>query len=505
MKHRHGLILFGLLVLVLSCAPPAAEDIVFHVLLDPAVIMAPVSGRLKVCLDSNALHEPAEHLEENYSDPEPFYYRDVENWRPGETVTIDKTAQAFFTRLEKLPRRRYAFQAILEPKDPARGYNDKTGILWGPVVIEKLVPGRSYVLSLVLKNIVGPFRFPESETAKEIVVPSPLLSHFYGRPIDLRAAVVLPATYAKEPACQYPAVYVIPGLFGSYRAVEAGRRRYGMNGVGTDKIYVILDADCPLGHHTFCDSENNGPRAASLVTELIPAIEKTFRVLPEPGSRFLTGQSSGAWSALWLQVTYPEFFGGVWAASPDPVDFRNFCYAGDLYEPGANMYYERDGRERPFWMFRGYPICTMKEFWEMEDASGTASQIQSWEAAWSPRGKDGRPRPFFDRTTGIVDPETISWWKRYDIARVLQANWPEIGKRLRGKIRVFAGDHDDYALNKAVLGLKDVLKTLGAEAVVEILPGNHVLWSEEFTARVQKEMDAALAVRAPQGSGPSKL
>lgn len=502
LKRNSGLILLGLLLLCLNCAPTTGDDIVFHVLLDPSAFHAPVSGRLKVCLNSNTLGEPAEHLGGDILfDPQPFYYRDIAIWRPGETVRIDKTAKAYFARLEKLPRRRYAIQAILEPKHPARGYNEKEGILWSPVVIEKLAPGRSYTLSLVLKNVVSPFRFPESEAVKELVVPSPLLSRFYGRPVDLRAAVVLPESYGKEPARRYPAVYIIPGFFGSYRNIDAARQRYGMNGVGTDKIYVILDADCPLGHHTFCDSENNGPRPASLVTELIPAVEKKFRILPEANSRFLTGQSSGAWSALWLQVTYPEFFGGVWAASPDPVDFRCFSWAGDLYQPGANLFYGRDGREHPFWVFHGYPICTNKEFWELEDALGTASQFQSWEGAWSPRGKDGRPRPLFDRTTGAVDPETLSWWKRYDIALVLKTNWQTIGEHLRGKIHVYAGDHDDYALNEAVLSLKSVLNALKAEAVVDVLPGNHMLWDERFTARVQKEMDAALAAKDPGRTG----
>ena len=497
LKRNSALILLGLLLFSLSCAPKAGEDIAFRVLLDPAAFHAPVSGRLKVCLDSNTLDEPGEHLEGDIVfDPQPFYYRDVVNWRPGETVTIDKTAAAYFSRLEDLPRRRYAIQAILEPKDPTRGYSERAGILWSPVVIEKLVPGRSYALSLNLKNVVSPFRFPESDTAKELVVPSPLLSRFYGRPVDLKAAVVLPASYGKEPARRYPTVYVIPGFFGSYRNVEGARRRYGMTGVGTDKIYVILDADCPLGHHTFCDSENNGPRAASLVTELIPALEKRYRVLPEAAARFLTGQSSGAWSALWLQVAYPESFGGAWAASPDPVDFRRFTWVGDLYEPGANLFYGRDGRELSSWVFKGFPICTMKEAWELEDASGTVNQLQSWEGAWSPRGKDGRPRPFFDRTSGAIDPETLSWWKRYDLALVLRANWPTIGEHLRGKIHLFAGDKDDFALNEAVLSLKDVLNALRAEAVVDILPGTHVLWGEEFTARVQKEMDATLAARA---------
>lgn len=493
LNHRRGLILLGLLLISPNCAPAPDDGVVFHVLLDPEAFHAPVSGRLKVCLDSDLLEEPAEHLDYNLYAPEPFYYRDVENWKPGETIAVDRTAGAFFTRLENLPRRRFAFQAVLEPRDPARNYDEKAGILWSPVVIEKLVPGREVSLTLVLKNVVPTRPFPESETVKEIVVPSPLLSRFFGRPVEMKAAVILPGSYGKEPGRLYPTVYVIPGFFGSYRNIEGSRRRYGMEGVGTDKIYVILDAACPLGHHTFCDSENNGPRGAALVTELIPAVEGKYRARPDAGARFLTGQSSGAWSSLWLQVTYPEIFGGAWAASPDPVDFGHFTYTGDLYAAGANFYFDAGGRELPLWVFQGYPICTMKEFWELEDASGTTNQIQSWEAAWSPREKNGRPRPFFDRKTGAVDPETLSWWKRYDIALVLKANWPTIGKHLQGKIHLFAGDHDDYALDKAVLSLKDVLKSLGAEAEVEILPGNHVLWNQEFTARVQKEMDAMLA------------
>jgi len=498
-KRVFGLFLLCVFVLSLNTAPPSGDEIVFRVRLDQAAAKDPVSGRLKVCLSANPLEKPLDHLEQNAYDPEPFYYRDVENWRPGETITVDKKAKSFFYRLEDLPRRRYAFQAILETKDPDRDYTDKSGFLWGPVVIEKLAPGQAHTISLVLKSVVPPFRFPETETAREVVVASRLLSRFYGHPVDMRAGVILPESYGKEPGRKYPAVYVIHGLFGSYRQVAMNQRRYGMNQVGRDKIYVLLDGNGTLGHHSFCDSENNGPRASALVEEFIPAIEKRFRVIPESESRFLMGQSSGGWSALWLQVNYPEYFGGVWAASPDPVDFRCFSYAGDLYEPGANLYYDRDGKERPFWMFGGYPICTTKEFFELEDASGTANQFQSWEAAWSPRGKDGRPQPFFDRTAGAIDPKITAWWKRYDISLLLKTKWPAIEPHLRGKIHVYAGDHDDFALDKTVLSLKNVLGALNAEVAVEVLPGNHILWNQEFTARVQKEMDAMLPALDPKG------
>ncbi len=81
-----------------------------------------------------------------------------------------------------------------------------------------------------------------------------------------------------------------------------------------EMIYVYLDATCPQGHHgKFVDSVNNGPWESALVQEFIPYLEQTFRMTGTPATRFLTGHSSGGWSALWLQLTQPEFFGGVWA------------------------------------------------------------------------------------------------------------------------------------------------------------------------------------------------
>ena len=85
-----------------------------------------------------------------------------------------------------------------------------------------------------------------------------------------------------------------------------------------------LDPSCPRGHHVFADSANNGPVGKALIRELIPAFYKKFRGIPSPKARFLAGHSSGGWSSLWLQVTYPGQFAGTWSTSPDPVDFRDF-------------------------------------------------------------------------------------------------------------------------------------------------------------------------------------
>src|SRR5262249_5179127 len=151
---------------------------------------------------------------------------------------------------------------------------------------------------------------------------SKLLSDFHKRPVKMRAGVVLPKSFATVPKKQYPVVYEIPGFSGTHFMAHGMTNRTDVAGV--EMLWVVLDPSCRLGHHVFADSANNGPCGRALIEELIPFIEKEFRGLGAPAARFVTGHSSGGWSSLWLQVTYPEFFGGVWSTAPDPVDFRDF-------------------------------------------------------------------------------------------------------------------------------------------------------------------------------------
>src|SRR6185312_22062 len=147
-----------------------------------------------------------------------------------------------------------------------------------------------------------------------------ILSAFHKRPIKHRAGVILPEGGGSR---KRGTLYIIPGFGGDH--FMAGRfASEGRLGFGKDLIRVVLDPDCGTGHHVFADSATNGPRGRALVEELIPHIEATFPAIAEPRARLLAGHSSGGWSSLWLQITHPETFGGVWSTSPDSVDFRDF-------------------------------------------------------------------------------------------------------------------------------------------------------------------------------------
>jgi len=273
---------------------------------------------------------------------------------------------------------------------------------------------------------------------------------------------------------------------------------------GVEFLRVVLDPSCRLGHHVFADSANNGPVGEALTTELIPALNKRFRTIPKASARFLTGHSSGGWSSLWLQVTYPEVFGGTWSTAPDPVDFRDFQRI-NLYRSGENMYVDGRGQRRPLARVNGQVRLWYKGFADMEWVLGHGGQLHSFEAVFSPRNSDGKPRLLWDRKTGRVDLQTARTWEKYDIRLVLERNWKTLGPRLKGKLHVFMGDVDTFYLEGATIRLKKSLADLGSDAVVEIHKDrDHFnLMRGGLRQRIRKEMAAAFLAAHPDQRRPA--
>jgi pimeloyl-ACP methyl ester carboxylesterase len=311
-----------------------------------------------------------------------------------------------------------------------------------------------------------------------------------------RAAVILPGDLPRAgPSRKWPVLYIIPGFGGDHHQAPRFLDEPAFS-AGKDFIRVLLDPDCGTGHHAFADSATNGPRGTALVEEFIPHLEKTFPALAEPRGRFLNGHSSGGWSSLWLQVTYPEVFGGTWSTSPDPVDFHDFQRI-NIYAPGENMYRDRQGKRRPIARMGAVPILYFDWFTRLDDVIGWGCQLGSFEAVFSPRGRDGRPLKLWDRFTGAIDSATAKAWESYDIRLILERNWPSLGPKLQGKLHVIVGALDTFYLEGAVQLLKESLTRLGSDAVVEIVPGrdHNSLLDIELAERLDREMKAAVAMR----------
>jgi S-formylglutathione hydrolase FrmB len=295
----------------------------------------------------------------------------------------------------------------------------------------------------------------------------------------------------------YPVVFVIPGWGGTHYDVyyPAIAKRYGFT-TGKEKIFVYLNPETnnPFGLHAFIDSRVNGPWGKALVEELIPYLAKHYRISTNSNQHFIAGQSSGGYAALWLQLHYPSAFGGSWAVSPDPVDFSDFTSV-NLYAKSSNMYYDTDGKIRPFFLMNGQYIGTIKNYASFEHFLGNGGQMQSFEAAFGLMDKKtGKPRELFNRQTGIINPGVLKTWQSYNLGDFFIKNYAKLASKIDNRIFVYAGADDNFFLNRSVEIFKQKAAKLNAKVTVELIPGaNHwTVWSEWFTQQMHKDMDAKI-------------
>ena len=401
----------------------------------------------------------------NWFQPQPFFSMDVKRWQAGKAIAFDPPF-AFPKPLAELGPGTYRIQAVMRLSPHVRQVGRGEGNAYSAVSTLEVKAGEPIEASLHIDKVVPPPTFRETEHAKEHVVRSELLSTFHKRDVMLRAGVVLPAGYDPKARRRYPALYVIPGFGG--RHLQAGQyARDPRAGHGEDIVRIVLDPDCGGGHHVFADSANNGPWGQALVEELIPSLESAFRLVRAPTARFLTGVSSGGWSSLWLQITYPDAFNGTWSFCPDPVDFRDFQRI-DLYKRGTNMLEDEKGERRPLARHGGHVMVWYDDFVAMETVLGDGGQIRSFEWCFSPRGEDGKPLDLFDRETGVIDPKVARAWMAYDISLLLRNNWRKWKTKLKDKIRVFMGGKDTFYLDGATRLLAKEMKKVRSDAVIEI-------------------------------------
>jgi pimeloyl-ACP methyl ester carboxylesterase len=485
-----GVVCWLSVLLAVSAAHAEPPPLEFHVTFDKMVSAEPFSGRVYVFLGKN---EPkALPSGPSWFKPEPFFAVDVKDWKPGESLTVGAEALGYPGPLSKLAPATYHAQAVMDFDRGARSFSAADGNGYSRPVKADLDPAAGATVELTIDQVYKARPFPETDRVKLVDIESKLLTAFHGKPTRLRAGVVLPESFARETDRLYPVIYEIPGFGGTHFMAQSGPGRKVTDVAGVEMLYVVLDPSCRTGHHVFADSANNGPCGRALIEELIPHLEKEYRALGKPEARFVTGHSSGGWSSLWLQVTYPDFFGGVWSTSPDPVDFRDFQRI-DLTKLGTNLFTGDDGKPRPLARNGQEPVLFYKPFSDMETVMGHGGQLASFEAVFSPRGPDGRPKPLWDRTTGAVDPEVVRAWEKYDIRRTLERNWKTLDPKLTGKLHVYTGGDDTFYLEGAVKLLQASLQDLGSDAVVEIVPGrNHgSLLDKAMRERIAREMAEA--------------
>ena len=476
-----------LLICIGGCARKTNTDLRFVVTHD-GMVGEELTGRVYIMLTK----KPVPLLGgPNWFNPEPFFAMDVESWKANTPLNIGENADGMDGPPSSIGKGPWNAVAVF------RNDNDQSSIaseggLYSDVAHIEGDGSVAGVVEMPLITRISSRTWKPHKNLRLVEERSPLLSAFYGRDVLHGACVIVPDDYNPNREAPYPVVFWIGGFGSDHYGGRFMKSLFGVSDYDDQICRVVLNAQFHGGHHVFADSANTGPRMTALISEFIPYLETTFNIGGSPSHRYLAGHSSGGWTAMWLQVKNPDFFGGAWPLAPDPIDFHYFQTL-DVYADNANMYTDEAGNLRPLARQGTTPIIFSKNFIAMDDVIKDGGQIGSFEWVFSPRGDDGRPRHMFNRETGAVVPEVASHWRQYDIRHVLESNWEALSPKLAGKLHIIAGEFDTFYLEEAVIELQAFFAEKNFDASIQVIKGgDHGTVMRPKTIR---EMDETIASR----------
>ena len=508
MNKRYGV---GLLV-ALSISPVLLAQ-AFSVTFPQSLSSQPVDGRLLLLLSTDPKAEPRFQIDDTPRSQLVFGVT-VDGWRAGQGVTVDGSAQGYpIGSLKDVPPGEYVVQAVLNKYETFHRSDGKTVKLhpdMGEGQHWNISPGNLYSkpqkvtigpnvgpVKVELAEVIPPIKPPQdTKYIRHIRIQSEVLTKFWGRPMFIGAAILVPEGFDEHLNARFPLIIFHDHFvddFDGFRTTppdanlkpDYSERFHlaGYNRIEQEEAYkfyqqwtsatlprvliVKIQHANPYYDDSYAvNSANVGPYGDAIENELIPAIEKQFRGIGQGWARFVYGGSTGGWESLAVQVLYPDHYNGAFAACPDPIDFHAFTNI-NLYED-KNAFFLEGAHKRvaqpAMRDYLGHTFITTQEINQYELALGdhgrSGEQFDIWQAVYSPVGEDGFPKPIFDKQTGVIDHSVADYWKQhYDLQAILERDWKKLGPKLEGKIHIYVGSDDTYFLNDAVYRMEDFLNT----------------------------------------------
>jgi Putative esterase len=476
----------------------------------------PLDGRLLLFLSTDKSDEPRFQISDTSLRSQQVFGIDVDGWKAGQEAVFPGDVLGYpVESFSDIPAGTYRVQALLHryetfrrsdghvvklPMDRGEGqqWSKAPGNLYSTPREISFDPARLDTIRLELDKVIP--SIPEPPTTKYVKhekILSERLSKFWGRPMYLGAHILLPEGFDTHPDARYPLVINhghFPLTIEEFREEPPDpnlkpdySERFkleGYNRIQQEYAYqlykdwtlpayprylvVEIQHANPYYDDSYAvNSANVGPYGDAITYELIPYLEKKYRALGAGWARFMYGGSTGGWEALGAQILYPDEYNGVWAACPDPIDFRAYGVV-NIYEDENAYFWKGPWKTVPTPGHRdylGHLSSTVEQMNRMELVIGpktrSGGQYDIWQAVYSPVGSDGYPKPIWDKRTGVIDKAVAAHWKEnYDLIWILRRDWSKgLGKKLEGKIHIYVGEADNYYLNNAVYLAEEFLKS----------------------------------------------
>ena len=547
------LVAFVLAVSLIGNEPPSADASTFQFTVSFAsgVRAEPVTGRVLVIVSRTNDEEPRLQADDGgVTDTPPFWGMDVADVQPGELMTLDGGPDVYGYPLEslgQLPAGDYYVQALLNvyttfhrsdgsvvslhlPQGDGNDLFVSPGNLVSTPTLLHLDPAVGGTFDLQLDQVLQPDdpvppggtaqqgNPPDTAHVKHIKIKSKLLSTFWGQPMYIGANILLPRGYDDHAnrKVHYPAIwqqthFPFGNPFGFREDLGNAFSQFWVSADAPRVIAVAIRHETPYFDDSYAvNSANLGPYGDAITKELMPKVEKKFRIISKRWARTITGGSTGGWETIGQAVFYPKKYSGAWIFYPDPLDFH-FHQLIDIYDD-PNAYFTQHE-----WLDVARPSArevsgdidwtmVQENHWEL--ALGThgrsgLGQWDIWQAVFGPQGADGYPAPIWNKLDGTIDHNVAQQWLPMDMDAYVQAHWSTLGPWLSGRFFFFVGTADTFFLNNAVQLFQQNTDTLTDPATdwsFQYGVNQPHGWSPYTTAQLITIMAQYMADQAPPGA-----
>ncbi len=304
------------------------------------------------------------------------------------------------------------------------------------------------------------------EHSSRLLADNPL-----GDPVRRSHPVYLPAGYASSDR-HYPVLCCLAAYTNAGPGQVSWRNRGENLPARLDRLIasgaldpvIVVFPDCytALGGNQYVNTLAMGRYADYLIDELIPAVDQTYRTIPEPAARAVFGKSSGGFGALHLAMAHPGHFAAVASHSGDcgfdRVYLRDFGPCADVLAS-----YNHD------------VVSFVRAFWRNMRPGGAdfqALMVLCLAASYSPEPDQplGLALPF-DPHTLALDEAVWSRWLAFDPLRRVVSRQAEL-KALNG-LWIDVGSRDQYFIQYGTRAMIDSLQACSINHHFEEFDGTH--------------------------------
>ncbi len=177
--------------------------------------------------------------------------------------------------------------------------------------------------------------------------PTPGLLHtsYHSQSMDTKVgySISLPPDYETSNK-RYPVIYWLHGRYGNEQG-RASILKNANDGIKSGLLPPFILVFASGGQHTVYADSYDGKYLAetTIIRELIPHIDQTYRTIPERGARAIQGMSMGGCGAMKFALKYPELFSSVVAyaggyVSTETLETKVFQVYKDMFNCDQQRY-----------------------------------------------------------------------------------------------------------------------------------------------------------------------